>query len=172
MINDMETVDNVLLERALQIATRAHAGQTDKAGAAYVFHPIRVACRCLTTEEKVVALLHDVIEDTDVTPEYLLAEGFPQTIVDSILSVTRKEQESYEEFIKRCQLDKLGRIVKLHDLEDNMDISRLPSLHEKDLLRLNKYIRAYRYLTGQMEPNLGFEKDNCNEIERENLASN
>ena len=93
-----------------------------------------------------MALLHDVIEDTDVTPEYLLAEGFPKTIVDSILSVTRKEQESYEEFIKRCQLDKLGRIVKLYDLEDNMDISRLSFLSEKDLPRLNRYLWAYRYL--------------------------
>ena len=154
--------DNILLERALQIAIKAHAGQTDKAGLAYIFHPIRVACRCLTIEEKIVALLHDVIEDTDVTPEYLLAEGFPKTIVDSILSVTRKEQESYEEFIKRCQLNKLGRIVKLHDLEDNMDISRLPVLHEKDLFRLNKYIHAYRYLMGQMESNLSFERNDCN----------
>lgn len=144
---DMLPNDNTLLEKALRIATEAHAGQTDKAGAAYIFHPMRVACRCCTDEEKIIALLHDVLEDTGVTPEYLLAEGFPQTIVDSILSITRKEHESYEEFIKRCQLDKLGRIVKLYDLEDNMDISRLSFLSEKDLPRLNRYLWAYRYLT-------------------------
>lgn len=135
-----------MLEKALAIATKAHAGQTDKAGAAYIFHPIRVSCRCFTDEEKIVALLHDTIEDTNVTADYLLSEGFPRNIVDSILSVTRNENESYEDFIKRCHLNPIGRQVKLHDLEDNMDISRLPQVTEKDLARLNKYIEAYRYL--------------------------
>ena len=142
----MTNTNNELLEKALAIATKAHAGQTDKAGAAYIFHPIRVSCRCFTDEEKIVALLHDTIEDTNVTADYLLSEGFPRNIVDSILSVTRNENESYEDFIKRCHLNPIGRQVKLHDLEDNMDISRLPQVTEKDLARLNKYIEAYRYL--------------------------
>lgn len=137
---------NDLLEKALLIATKAHAGQTDQAGAAYIFHPIRVSCRCLTDEEKIVALLHDTIEDTEVTADYLLSEGFPSNIVDAILSVTRNEDESYEDFIRRCRLNHIGRQVKLYDLEDNMDISRLPQVTEKDLARLNKYIEAYRYL--------------------------
>lgn len=142
----MISINNELLEKALCIATKAHAGQTDKAGAAYIFHPIRVSCRCLTEEEKVVALLHDTIEDTDVTVDYLLSEGFHHNIVDAILSVTRNDDETYEDFIKRCRLNPIGRQVKLHDLEDNMDISRLPQVTEKDLVRLNKYIEAYRYL--------------------------
>lgn len=137
---------NDLLEKALLIATKAHAGQTDKTGAAYIFHPIRVSCRCLTDEEKIVALLHDTIEDTEVTADYLLSEGFPHNIVDAILSVTRNEDERYDDFIKRCRLNPIGRQVKLHDLEDNMDISRLSQVTEKDLERLNKYIGAYRYL--------------------------
>lgn len=142
----MINTNNKLLEKALQIAIKSHSGQVDKAGAAYIFHPIRVSCKCFTDEEKIVALLHDTIEDSNVTAEYLLSEGFPRNIVDAILSVTRNEDESYSDFIKRCRLNPIGRQVKLHDLEDNMDISRLPQVTEMDLVRLNKYIEAYRYL--------------------------
>lgn len=142
----MTNTNNELLEKALAIAAKAHAGQVDKAGSAYIFHPIRVSYRCFTDEEKIVALLHDTIEDTDVTADYLLSEGFPRNIVDAILSVTRNEDESYEDFIRRCRLNPIGLQVKLYDLEDNMDISRLPQVTEKDLARLNKYIEAYRYL--------------------------
>lgn len=135
-----------LLSKALQIATKAHKGQADKAGSPYIFHPIRVANRCFNDEERIVALLHDTIEDTDITPSYLLSEGFPRNIVDAILSVTRNEDESYEDFVKRTRLNPIGRQVKLHDLEDNMDITRLNELTESDIERLNKYLRAYRYL--------------------------
>lgn len=137
---------NSLLEKAFQIAIDAHKGQTDKAGAPYIFHPIRVSNRCSTDDERIVALLHDTIEDTEVTAEYLLMEGFPRNIVDAILSVTRNEDENYEDFIKRSRLNPIGRQVKLHDLEDNMDITRLNELTEKDIYRLNKYIKAYKYL--------------------------
>nr|DAD90609.1 MAG TPA: (p)ppGpp synthetase, RelA/SpoT family [Siphoviridae sp. ctJe739]DAZ65405.1 MAG TPA: (p)ppGpp synthetase, RelA/SpoT family [Caudoviricetes sp.] len=137
---------NSLLEKALQIAVKAHSGQIDKAGSAYIFHPIRVSNRCSTDDERIVALLHDTIEDTEVTAEYLLMEGFPRNIVDAILSVTRNEDESYDDFIKRSRLNPIGRQVKLHDLEDNMDITRLNELTEKDIYRLNKYIKAYKYL--------------------------
>lgn len=142
----MTCTKNSLLEKALQIAVKAHSGQTDKAGVAYIFHPIRVSCKCITDEEKVVALLHDTIEDTNITSDYLLTEGFPSNIVNAILSVTRNEHESYEDFIKRCRLNPIGRKVKLHDLEDNMDISRLQQITVHDLARLNKYIWAYQYL--------------------------
>lgn len=137
---------NSLLEKALQIAVKAHSGQIDKAGSAYIFHPIRVSNRCSTDDERIVALLHDTIEDTEVSTEYLLMEGFPRNIVDAILSVTRNEDESYDDFIKRSRLNPIGRQVKLHDLEDNMDITRLNELTEKDIYRLNKYIKAYKYL--------------------------
>lgn len=143
---DIKNVD--LLSKALNIATKAHDWQTDKAGAPYIFHPIRVANRCSSDEERIVALLHDTIEDTDVTPDNLLSDGFPRSIVDAILSVTRNDDESYDDFIKRARLNSIGRQVKLHDLEDNMDITRLNELTEKDIVRLNKYLRAYRYLKG------------------------
>lgn len=142
---NMISIDS-LLEKALQIATDAHIYQVDKTGKAYIFHPIRVASRCNNDNERIVALLHDTIEDTEVTADYLLMEGFPRNIVDAILSVTRNKDESYEDFIKRSRLNPIGRQVKIHDLEDNMDITRLSELTEKDLVRLNKYLKAYRYL--------------------------
>lgn len=139
-------MNNKLLEKALLIAIQAHEGQVDKSGSAYIFHPIRVSNRCNTEEERIAALLHDTIEDTWVTPEYLLSEGFPATIVEAILSVTRNENESYEDFILRSKQNHIGKQVKIHDLEDNMDITRLRQLTEKDMERLNKYLRAYRAL--------------------------
>ena len=90
--------------------------------------------------------MHDVIEDTNITASYLLTEGFPTTIVETILSVTRNEGESYNDFILRSKLNTIGRQVKIHDLEDNMDITRLNQLTEKDLEQLNKYLKSYRAL--------------------------
>lgn len=135
-----------LLDKAALICVTKHAGQRDKAGSAYFQHPMRIAMHCRTDEEKIVALLHDTIEDTDVTPEYLLAEGFPQTIVDGILSVTKRDGESYEAFVARAKRNPLGRVVKLHDLEDNLDIFRLTVLDADMAARYNKYLAAHRFL--------------------------
>ena len=141
-----ERIANPLLEKALRLASKAHAGQTDKAGAPYVFHPIRVCCRCKTDQERIAALLHDTIEDSDMTPERLLSEGFPRDIVEAVISLTHYEDEKYSDYVRRCGLNSIARAVKLHDLEDNMDLSRLKQVTEKDLKRLNKYLVAYRYL--------------------------
>lgn len=135
-----------LLDKAALICVTKHAGQRDKMGCAYFQHPMRVAMRCHTDEEKMVALLHDTIEDTDVTAEYLLAEGFPQSVVDGILSVTKRPGESYEEFVARAKRNPLGRVVKLHDLEDNLDIFRLTELDADMTARYNKYLAARRFL--------------------------
>ena len=140
-------MSNDFIEKALIIATKAHEGQKDKAGVPYILHPIRASNRCRTDEERIVAILHDTIEDTDVTPDYLLSEGFPKNIVEAVLSVTRNDGESYEDFILRSKQNHIGKQVKIHDLEDNLDITRLHSLSEKDLKRLNKYLKAYRVLT-------------------------
>lgn len=138
-----------LLDKAALICVTKHAGQRDKAGSAYFQHPMRVAMRCRTDEEKIVALLHDTIEDTDVTTEYLLAEGFPQTIVDGILALTKRDGESYEAFVARAKRNPLGRVVKLHDLEDNLDIFRLTVLDADMAARYNKYLAAHRFLMGE-----------------------
>ncbi len=139
-------VMNKLLEKAAEICIARHKGQTDKSGKAYFLHPMRVAMKCTRDEEKIVAMLHDVIEDCGVTPEYLLAEGFPQEIVDAILSVTKQENENYTEFVARAKQNPIGRIVKIHDIEDNLDITRLSSIDKKICQRCNKYLAAREYL--------------------------
>ena len=137
----------ILLDKAAKIYVLKHAGQRDKTGAAYFQHPMRVAMKCSSDEEKIVALLHDTIEDADVTAEYLLNEGFPQNIVDGILSVTKREGESYEDFVARAKENPLGRVVKLHDLEDNLNIFRLDSVSPEMASRFTKYLAAHRFLS-------------------------
>lgn len=135
-----------LLDKAAVICTTRHRGQRDKMGCAYFQHPVRVAMRCATDDEKIVALLHDTIEDTDVTPGYLLTEGFPQTIVDAILSVTKRDGESYEDFVARAKENPIGRQVKIHDLEDNLDVLRLDEVSADMADRFTKYLKALRFL--------------------------
>ena len=135
-----------LLDRAALICVTKHQGQRDKMGCAYFQHPMRVAMRCSADDEKVVALLHDTIEDTDVTPEYLLSEGFPQYIVDAILSVSKRDGESYDDFVARAKKNPIGRVVKIHDLEDNLDVMRLDEVSPDMASRFTRYLKALRYL--------------------------
>ena len=135
-----------LYDKALQIAIRAHAGQKDKAGHDYIMHPIRVSEHCSDMRAKIVALLHDTIEDTDVTADYLREEGFTEEIVEVVLSVTRREGESYEEYVRRAAQNELGKMVKRADLEDNMDVRRFTELTDRDVERLRKYLRAWQEL--------------------------
>lgn len=136
------------IDLALQIAKKAHEGQVDKAGAPYIDHPWRVSQKCDSYEAKIVALLHDTIEDTDVTPDYLLQQGIPEHLVEAVLSVTRTDGETYDDYVQRASQNPIGREVKIADLKDNMDITRLSyPLSEKDFERLNKYLKAYEFLT-------------------------
>ena len=139
------------IEKAERIARKAHAGQTDKAGEDYISHPLRVSARCTSPKAKIVALLHDTVEDTYVTPEYLKEQGFDNEVVEGVLSVTRNEGESYAQFVERAAENPIGKEVKIADLEDNMDVRRLGDLAEKDMARLHKYLHAWRYLKG-LEP--------------------
>ena len=134
-----------LREKAMQIAIKVHNGQVDKGGNDYINHPIRVSENCSLDEEKIVALLHDTIEDGDITADYLIMQGFPHDIVDAVLSVSRNKDEGYFDFILRCKANPIGRRVKISDLKDNMDITRLNELTEKDINRLKKYPRLIRY---------------------------
>lgn len=135
-----------LQEKAMQIAIKVHRGQLDKGGNDYINHPIRVSENCCSDEEKIVALLHDTIEDGNIASEYLLLVGFSQEVVDAVLSVSRKRGEDYFEFIQRCKANPIGRRVKIADLKDNMDITRLKELTHKDIERLKKYHKAYKML--------------------------
>ena len=137
------------LERAIEIATEAHRGQFDKAGNDYIGHSLRVMAMGKTTDEKIVGVLHDVVEDTDWTFERLAAEGFSEEVLDALLCVTKlSEDEPYDKFIARVKTNPLAGVVKLNDLSDNMDIRRLPYISDKDVKRLKKYLRAYKQLTG------------------------
>lgn len=138
----------IILDRAKAIATSAHEGQVDKAGKPYIEHPIRVMNMGKTMEEKIVGVLHDVVEDSEWTFEMLEKEGMPKEVVDALKCVTKlSEDEDYDHFIARVKTNPLAVNVKLNDLKDNMDITRLGKVTEKDLPRLNKYIRAYKQLT-------------------------
>lgn len=136
----------VLRVKAIEIAKEAHKGQVDKGGHDYIGHPLRVEAMCKSDEERLVAILHDVIEDGGVTSQCLLEAGFSQIVVDAILSISRIEGEHYFEFIQRCKSNPIGRIVKLCDLRDNMDITRLKEISNKDVERLKRYHMAYLQL--------------------------
>lgn len=138
------------LERAIQIAVEAHAGVKDKGGKAYILHPIRVMMRCETDDEKTVAILHDVVEDTDWTFEALREEGFTEKIIEALKTVTKhSEDEDYDEFIQRSLKNEIGSKVKIADLRENLDVTRIGELSEKDVERINKYKRALKTLTGR-----------------------
>lgn len=138
------------LQRAIEIATQAHKGQFDKAGKDYIGHPLRVMEMGKTEDEKIVGVLHDVIEDTDWTFEKLEDEGFSKEVIDALRCVTKvSENENYDVFIDRVRKNPLAAAVKINDLTDNMDIRRLPYLSDKDVKRLKKYLKAYKRLTGE-----------------------
>ncbi len=135
------------IQRAEKIAAAAHADTFDKFGAPYMHHVHRVSLAGLTEEEKIVGLLHDVVEDTEWTFEALEREGFSKQVIDALKCVTKtSEDEDYELFIERVARNPLAIRVKLNDLADNMDIRRIPELGPKDFERLTKYHKAYQYL--------------------------
>ena len=138
------------LKRAIEIATEAHKGQYDKAGNDYIGHPLRVMEMGKTENEKIVGVLHDVVEDTDWTFEALAAEGFSEEVIAALRCVTKlSENENYDDFIERVKKNPLAVAVKINDLSDNMDIRRLPYLSDKDVKRLKKYLKAYKRLVGE-----------------------
>lgn len=135
------------LNRAIEIATKSHEGVADKYGAPYINHVTRVMNMGQTDNEKIVGVLHDVIEDTDWTFEDLEKEGFSKEVIDALKCVTKtSEDEDYQEFITRVKINPLAVKVKLNDLRDNLDIKRMPEVLESDLKRFNKYLKAYNEL--------------------------
>lgn len=132
------------LARAIEIAASAHKNQADKGGSPYILHPIRVMMSLDTEDEKIVGVLHDVVEDSDVWNfKRLREEGFEENILSALKSVTKlSEDEDYQQFIKRAAQNEIGRNVKIADIKDNLDITRIGPLKEKDLLRINKYKNA------------------------------
>ena len=136
------------LARAIEIAASAHKNQADKGGSPYILHPIRVMMSLDTEDEKIVGVLHDVVEDSDVWNfKRLRKEGFEENILSALKSVTKlSEDEDYQQFIKRAAQNEIGRNVKIADIKDNLDVTRIGTLNEKDLLRINKYKEALLFL--------------------------
>ena len=135
------------LEEAIRIAVEAHRGQQDRAGAPYILHPLRMLFRVQTDAERMAAVLHDVVEDTAWTLDDLRARGFPGEVVDAVDHLTRRPDESYEQFVDRAATHPVARRVKLADLEDNLDVRRIGTVGDGDAERLNRYLRAWRRLT-------------------------
>lgn len=140
------------LERAIRIAVKVHKGQTDKYGAPYIGHVLRVSGAGRTEEEKIVGALHDVVEDSDWTYDDLRKAGFTEQIVAAVKALTKESDDTdYEQFVERTRKNPLAIRVKLNDLTDNMDIRRMESVEEKDVKRLNKYLRAYKTLMKDLQ---------------------
>ncbi len=131
-----------LLASAIAIAATAHQHQLDKTNQPYILHPLRMMMRGKTPTEKIVAVLHDVVEDTDWTLDQLAAAGFPPDIITAIDCLSRRPTETYDQFMDRVLTNPLATQVKLYDLEDNMDTTRLVTLTDKDWERLQRYHKA------------------------------
>jgi len=141
------------LERAIQIATQAHAGQKNRAGEPYVRHPLRVMDHVEGEPARIVAVLHDVLEDCPAwTADRLRAEGFSEEVLEALLAVTRREGEDYFDFVRRAASNPIGRRIKLADLADNIAMTRIPRPADRDTERLARYERAVEIIKGLKDP--------------------
>lgn len=136
------------LERAIAIAAAAHAGQIDKAGQPYILHPLRVMLRVTTPEERMAAVLHDVVEDTAVTLEQLEAEGFAPEVVAAVDALTKRPGETRLEAAGRAKSNPIALVVKLADNTENMDLSRIAEPSERDHARVREYTQVRAFLLG------------------------
>ena len=139
----MNTAEQSMVDLALSIARKAHEGQLDKAGVDYIKHPIYVASQVESEEEKAVALLHDVLEDSPITVEELLIAGLPEEIVTAVKVLTKKPMQDYQAYLETVKTNPLALVVKLADLKHNSDLSRLTSITKKDRERLKKYKKGF-----------------------------
>ena len=135
------------LTHAINIAIKAHDNQVDLNGQPYIAHPFRVMAAGQTLEEKIVGVLHDVVEDTHLSLVDLSKEGFCKEVIDAVHALTKLENEDYDHYIRRVMRNELATRVKLNDLTDNMDLRRLKNLTDDGVTRMRKYLRAYNYLT-------------------------
>lgn len=140
-----------MLDKAIYIAAKAHKGQKDKAGQTYILHPLRVMFSRKDEIERICAVLHDVIEDTDISLEYLREEGFSREILEALDALTKRTNENYDDFIGRVIKNRIACQVKLADLMDNMDLSRISNPSKEDYNRVEKYRKAAERILDNME---------------------
>jgi len=127
------------IEKAIETAAKAHAGQLDKGGEPYILHPLRVMLRMNNNLERMAAVLHDVVEDSDITLEKLSEEGFSAEVIEAVAALTKLPGETRLQAAERAARNPIARMVKLADNAENMDISRIPNPTEKDIARLHEY---------------------------------
>ena len=153
-----------MTRKAMTLVYNAHHGQLDRAGIPYIFHPARVASGFEKETEACVAWLHDIVEDTDCTLDDLRRAGFSDEICDAIRFMTHDKRVSYADYVKEIAKNPVAKAVKMADLQDNMDVSRMPASDEKTERRIRKYHAAYSYLNG--DPN-AFDEESDPEARQE-----
>lgn len=131
------------LEDAIQLALNAHRGVNQYNGQPYILHPLAVMQQVHTEHEQMAAVLHDVVEDSEVTLDDLREQGYPPAVVTAVDALTRRDDETYEEFVLRAKADPIARRVKMADIQHNIDVRRLNAVTAKDAERLERYRRAW-----------------------------
>jgi hypothetical protein len=142
------------LQKAIEIAVAAHAHQRNKSGGPYVLHPLRVMLSLRTEEERIVGVLHDVIEDTAVTLPDIRKAGFSDRVLEALQLVTHAKGQPYADYVVRCSRDPIAREVKLADLRDNGGLDRAlcrPESLGRDLARIHRYVLSFKFLTGVID---------------------
>ena len=133
-------------KKAMKLMIKYHKGQTDRAGLPYMLHPWHVAEQMLFSESTIVALLHDIIEDTECTIAILHKEGFSERVIEAVDILTHRKEDSYDEYINRISTNMLATEVKIEDLKHNMNLGRLKKVNDKDWERRRRYEKSLALL--------------------------
>lgn len=136
-----------LTKKALKLSFEAHKNQVDKSGMPYVYHPFHLAEQMETETTVIVALLHDVVEDTDYTLEDIRVMGFPEQVIEALALMTHDKSVPYMDYVEKIKKNPIAKAVKLADLKHNSDLSRLDVVDEKAVKRVEKYKTAMKLLT-------------------------
>lgn len=140
-------MNDTMLNKAIELAAAAHAGQVDKAGEPYILHPLRVMLAVSEPEERIAAVLHDVVEDTPWTLDELAGEGFSPAVLAALDALTKRPAEARVAAAQRARANPIARRVKLADVTDNMNLARIPNPTAKDHARLAEYGQVREILT-------------------------
>ncbi len=151
MLSNTSSDYESLLQRAIAIAAKAHEGQVDKAGKPYLDHPLFVMENVNSLEQKIVAVLHDAVEDSELTLEQLRSEGFPEVLVSAIAAITKIEGEAYATYLDRVIANPIALRVKIADVTHNLDLRRIANPTEADFQRIAKYKKVLSQLRAALK---------------------
>ncbi|MEG4840437.1 GTP pyrophosphokinase [Microcoleus sp. B9-D4] len=151
MLSNTNSDYESLLQRAIAIAAKAHEGQVDKAGNLYIAHSLFVMDNVNSLEQKIVAVLHDAVEDSELTLEQLRSEGFPEVLVSAIEAITKIEGEPYAAYLERVIANPIALQVKIVDVTHNLDLRRIAHPTEADFQRIAKYKKVLSQLRAALK---------------------